>query len=156
MILSCERACATPACSTSGLSFGSLSIARRKRWRTPSGQGIRCKANVRRTNRGPSRAPLRRALELSRSGGAEAIVERVLTELAATGARPRRGQLSGVASLTPSQRRVAELAAKGLTTRQMAESLFITPKTVEFHLRHIYQKPDIGSRAELPNVLGDE
>jgi DNA-binding CsgD family transcriptional regulator len=38
----------------------------------------------------------------------------------------------------------------------MAESLFITPKTVEFHLRHIYQKLDIGSRAELPRALGDE
>jgi DNA-binding CsgD family transcriptional regulator len=38
----------------------------------------------------------------------------------------------------------------------MAESLFITPKTVEFHLRHIYQKLDIGSRAQLPDVLSDE
>ena len=113
-------------------------------------------AQRRANQRAAARAPLRRALELSRSGGAEAITERVLTELAATGARPRRGQLSGVASLTPSQRRVADLAATGLTTRQMAESLFITPKTVEFHLRHIYQKLDIGSRAELPRALGDE
>jgi DNA-binding CsgD family transcriptional regulator len=54
-----------------------------------------------------------------------------------------------VESLTPSERRVADIAARGLTTRQIAESLFVTPKTVEFHLRHIYQKLDIRSRSEL-------
>jgi DNA-binding CsgD family transcriptional regulator len=58
--------------------------------------------------------------------------------------------LSGVEALTPSERRVADLAAEGLTTRQIAEALFVTPKTVEFHLRNTYQKLDIGSRPSWP------
>jgi DNA-binding NarL/FixJ family response regulator len=61
--------------------------------------------------------------------------------------------LTGPEALTPSQRRVADLAAQGLTTRMIAESLFITPKTVEFHLRQIYQKLEISSRAELTATL---
>jgi DNA-binding CsgD family transcriptional regulator len=61
--------------------------------------------------------------------------------------------LIGVESLTPSERRVADLATQGLTTRQMAEALFVTPKTVEYHLRHTYRKLDISSRAQLADVL---
>ena len=78
---------------------------------------------------------------------------------AAHGARaqpPRRAVRTGIDSLTPSELRVAELAAKGLTTRQIAEALFVTPKTVEFHLRHIYQKLDVGTRAALAEVLGED
>jgi DNA-binding CsgD family transcriptional regulator len=62
--------------------------------------------------------------------------------------------LTGIESLTPSERRVAELAAQGLTTRQIAEALFVTPKTVEFHLRHVYQKLGVSSRDQLARVLG--
>jgi DNA-binding CsgD family transcriptional regulator len=62
----------------------------------------------------------------------------------------------GLESLTPRERRVGRLAAEGLTTRQMAETLFVTPKTVEFHLRHIYQKLDVNSRSELPKALLNE
>jgi DNA-binding CsgD family transcriptional regulator len=61
--------------------------------------------------------------------------------------------LTGLESLTPSERRVADVAAKGLTTRQIAETLFVSPKTVEFHLRHIYQKLDIASRGELAKLI---
>jgi DNA-binding CsgD family transcriptional regulator len=61
--------------------------------------------------------------------------------------------LSGVESLTPSEHRVGELASRGLTTRQIAESLYITPKTVEFHLRNIYQKLDVSSRGELADAI---
>ena len=61
--------------------------------------------------------------------------------------------LSGVESLTPRERRVADLAAEGLTTRQIAEALFVTPKTVEFHLRRTYQKLDISSRTQLADAL---
>ena len=79
--------------------------------------------------------------------------QRAADELGASGARRARLLLSGVESLTPSERRVADIAARGLTTRQIAESLFVTPKTVEFHLRHIYQKLDIRSRGELSALL---
>jgi DNA-binding CsgD family transcriptional regulator len=114
-------------------------------------------AALRRANqRVAAREPLRRALELSHRGGATALVERARTELAAAGARPRRAMLSGLESLTPSERRVAEVAAKGLTTRQIAETLFVSPKTVEFHLRHIYQKLDVASRGELAKLIDDE
>jgi DNA-binding NarL/FixJ family response regulator len=112
-------------------------------------------AALRRANkRAAARRPLLIGLELSHRGGATALAERALAELTATGARPRRIQLSGVESLTPSERLVADLAADGLTTRRIAESLFVTPKTVEYHLRHTYQKLDISSRKQLPGALG--
>jgi DNA-binding CsgD family transcriptional regulator len=61
--------------------------------------------------------------------------------------------LTGIESLTPSERRVANLAAQGMTTRKIAVALFITRKTVEYHLRNIYQKVEVSSRAELRAVL---
>jgi len=112
-------------------------------------------ASLRRANqRAAAREPLRKALELSQRGGVWAVAERARAELEATGARPRRAMLSGVESLTPSERRVGNLAAQGLTTRQMAEALFVTPKTVEYHLRNTYQKLDIRSRDQLTDALG--
>jgi ATP/maltotriose-dependent transcriptional regulator MalT len=111
-------------------------------------------AALRRANhRVAARDPLRKGLELSYKGGATTLADVARTELAATGARPRRAILTGVDSLTPSELRVGELAANGLTTRQIAEVLFVTPKTIEFHLRHIYRKLEVGSRAELATVL---
>jgi DNA-binding CsgD family transcriptional regulator len=114
-------------------------------------------AALRRANhRAAARDPLRKGLELSYRGGATALADVARTELAATGARPRRAMLTGVDSLTPSELRVAELAGNRLTTRQIAEALFVTPKTIEFHLRHIYRKLGVGSRAELATVLGED
>jgi DNA-binding CsgD family transcriptional regulator len=112
-------------------------------------------AAIRRSNqRIAARAPLRQGLELGLSGGATALAQRARAELAATGARPRRVMLSGLEALTPSERRVADLAVGGLTTRQIAQTLFVTPKTVEFHLRHVYRKLDIpSSREALARVL---
>ena len=82
--------------------------------------------------------------------------QRAREELAATGAQPRRELLSGVAALTPSERRVADLAAEGLTNRQIAETLWVTLKTVEVHLGRTYGKLGIKSRGELPRALGSE
>jgi DNA-binding NarL/FixJ family response regulator len=111
-------------------------------------------AALRRSNRrADAREPLRRALDLSHRGGATALAQRAQAELTATGARPRRALLSGADALTPRERRVGELAAKGLTTRAIAELLFVTPKTVEFHLRHVYQKLGIASRSEIADAL---
>jgi DNA-binding NarL/FixJ family response regulator len=113
-------------------------------------------AALRRANhRMAAREPLRKGLELSYRGGATALADMARIELAATGARPRRAILSGVDSLTPSELRVGELATNGLTTRQIAETLFVTPKTIEFHLRHVYRKLGVGSRAELVPILGN-
>ena len=74
----------------------------------------------------------------------------------ATGARPRRVALSGVDALTPSERRVAGMAAKEMTNRDIAQALFVTPKTVEVHLSSVYRKLGITSRAQLSGALGTE
>jgi DNA-binding CsgD family transcriptional regulator len=100
-----------------------------------------------------AREPLREGLDLGHRGGAGVLESRARAELIATGARPRRAPVRGVDSLTTSQRRVAELAAGGLTTRQIAGALCVTPKTVEFHLRNIYSKLGVSSREELTKEL---
>lgn len=112
-------------------------------------------AALRRGNhRAEARAPLRQAADLAQRGGAIALHERAVTELAATGARPRRqAPLSGPASLTPSERRIAELAASGHSNREIARTLFVTPKTVEYHLRNAYRKLEIEGRHELGRAL---
>jgi DNA-binding CsgD family transcriptional regulator/tetratricopeptide (TPR) repeat protein len=111
-------------------------------------------ATLRRTNRrAEAREQLRRAVELATICGATPLAARAESELLATGARPRRIALSGLESLTPSERRVAELAAEGPTNREIAQALFVTPKTVEVHLSSVYRKLGIGSRAQLPAAL---
>jgi DNA-binding CsgD family transcriptional regulator/tetratricopeptide (TPR) repeat protein len=111
-------------------------------------------AALRRANRrSQAREHLSRGLELATICGATPLAERAETELLATGARPRRISLSGVESLTPSERRVAEMAAKGPTNREIAQALFVTPKTVEVHLSSAYRKLRISSRSQLAAAL---
>ena len=100
------------------------------------------------------REPLRRALELAEACGAAGLVEHVRAELYATGARPRTTALAGVDALTASERRVAALAAEGQSNRDIAQALFVTPKTVEVHLSNAYRKLGIRSRRELAGALG--
>jgi DNA-binding CsgD family transcriptional regulator len=101
-----------------------------------------------------AREPLRRALELADACGADPpLVERVRTELAAAGARPRTTALSGPGALTPSERRAAAMAAEGMSNRGIAEALYVTPKTVELHLSSAYRKLGVRSRRELPEAL---
>ena len=107
-------------------------------------------ARRRQGRRVDAREPLRSALELARKGGAWRVARRARDELQATGEKVRSYAPIGVESLTPSERRVAELAASGMTNRQIAQSLFVTVKTVEAHLSAAYDKLDIGSRKELP------
>jgi DNA-binding NarL/FixJ family response regulator len=83
------------------------------------------------------------------------LAQHAETELLATGARPRRIALSGVDSLTPSERRVARMAADGLTNREIAQELFVTQKTVEVHLSSAYRKLEIGSRTQLASKLAE-
>ena len=89
------------------------------------------------------------AVELAYSRGRS--VE--LRELVTAGARPRRLMFSGLESLTASERRVAQMAASGLSNRQVAEQLFVTVKTVENHLTRVYSKLDITSREQLTGAL---
>jgi class 3 adenylate cyclase/DNA-binding CsgD family transcriptional regulator len=111
---------------------------------------------LRRANRrSDAREPLRRGRELATLCGAEPLADRAETELLATGARPRRIALSGAESLTPSERRVAQMAAEGNTNREIAQALFVTTKTVEVHLSSAYRKLDISSRSQLPRALAE-
>jgi DNA-binding CsgD family transcriptional regulator len=111
-------------------------------------------SHVRRTQRpSDAREPLRRALELAASCDAPGVAETARAELHAAGARPRRDALQGPESLTPSERRVADLAAGGQTNRDIAQTLYVTPKTVEVHLSNAYRKLGIRSRRELEGAL---
>ncbi|MFB7380976.1 helix-turn-helix transcriptional regulator [Kitasatospora purpeofusca] len=100
-----------------------------------------------------ARSLLRSALDTADRCGARPLAERVRAALRAAGARPRRSALSGPEALTPSELRVAELAAAGATNRVVAQQLFITPKTVEVHLSRIYRKLGISARAQLADAL---
>ncbi len=100
-----------------------------------------------------AREPLQRAVELAEACGSARVREIARGELAASGAKPRRTAISGVASLTPSEERVARLAAEGMTNREVAQELFVTPKTVEVHLSNAYRKLEIRSRRQLAGAL---
>jgi DNA-binding CsgD family transcriptional regulator/mono/diheme cytochrome c family protein len=100
-----------------------------------------------------AREPLRHALELAEACGVPPLVEHVRSELYATGARPRTNALGGPEALTAREMRVAGLAADGATNRDIAETLFVTPKTVEVHLSNAYRKLGIRSRRELSGAL---
>jgi DNA-binding NarL/FixJ family response regulator len=111
---------------------------------------------LRRTGqRTEARSPLREALDLADRSGAVGLRESVRTELHAAGARPRSTALSGLAALTPSERRVAQLAAEGRSNREIAQTLYVTPKTVELHLSRSYRKLGVASRRDLAVALGD-
>ena len=111
-------------------------------------------AALRRANqRSAAREQLRAGLELSEGSGAIPLAEQARTELAATGARARRVVRSGLDELTPSERRVAKMAVEGLSNRQIAQALFVTVKTVEWHLGQIYRKLEVSSRTDLPAAL---
>lgn len=103
--------------------------------------------------RAEARPPLREGMELAHGSGATALVERARDELRAAGARPRNVMRSGVDALTPSERRVAALAARGLTNVEVAQALFVTTRTVETHLSAAYRKLGIASRTALPDGL---
>ena len=104
--------------------------------------------------RSRQKAAARSALEAAAGGfgaiGARAWAERAQAELARVGGRaPASGEL------TPTERRVAELVAQGLQTKQVAGRLFVSPKTVEGHLSRIYGKLGVSSRTELAHRLGE-
>jgi DNA-binding CsgD family transcriptional regulator len=113
-------------------------------------------AALRRANqRSEARNALRTGLALAGRCGARALAERAGTELRAAGDRSSSPYEPGVQSLTVSERRVAELAAAGHSNPEIAQSLFVTRKTVETHLGHVYRKLDISGRSELSRALAD-
>ena len=111
-------------------------------------------AALRRGNqRTEARQVLGDGLELARRCGATRLGERARSELQASGARPRREVRTGVDALTPSELRVARMAAEGMSNPQIGRALFVSRNTIETHLRHTYEKLGIHSRDELPGPL---
>jgi DNA-binding CsgD family transcriptional regulator len=111
-------------------------------------------ATLRRANhRRDCREPLREGIELAERCGAIPLADRARRELQASGGRvpPRTG--GGHDTLTPSELRIAELAASGLSNPEIAQRLFVTIKTVEMHLSNAYRKLDISSRHQLAAAL---
>lgn len=111
----------------------------------------------RRGQRGQAREPLAAAMELAHRCGAERLVTRAREELRVAGARPRRIRRSGVDALTASELRTARLVARGRSNAEVAQELFVSLKTVETHLSHVYAKLGLagsGARHQLTAVLG--
>jgi DNA-binding CsgD family transcriptional regulator len=96
-----------------------------------------------------AREQLRTAHELFTDFGVEAFAERARLELAATGAHARKRTVETLDQLTPQETQVARLAALGETNREIAARLFISPHTVEYHLKKAFRKLGVKSRTQL-------
>jgi ATP/maltotriose-dependent transcriptional regulator MalT len=92
-------------------------------------------------------------LDLAHRCGASGLEAEIREELTLAGARPRRPALSGIDSLTPTELRVAQLAARGGSNRDIAEMIFVSRNTVAWHLRNVYRKLQIDSREQLARVV---
>jgi DNA-binding CsgD family transcriptional regulator len=100
-----------------------------------------------------ARRELRTALEAFTSMGANAFAGRAERELLATGERARKRSADTRDQLTPQEVQIGRLVANGLTNREIAAQLFISPSTVEYHLRKAFRKLDVKSRTQLANRL---
>ena len=109
---------------------------------------------LRRSNhRDAARDALRRALTVADRGGMRLLARRARHELEASGARPRRAAVTGVDALTSAELRVATLAAEGHSNPEIAQRLFVTRRTVETHLTHVYAKLGVTTRTDLAASL---
>jgi DNA-binding CsgD family transcriptional regulator len=100
-----------------------------------------------------AREQLRAAIDLFDHLGADPWSDIGRAELAATGETARRRDVTTVSDLTPQELQIALRLAAGSTTREAAAALFLSPKTIEYHLRSIYRKLEIGSRSELTAAM---
>ena len=103
----------------------------------------------RKRQRREARQHLRRAAELFRQVGAPPWAERAEGELRATGETARRRDPSTLDELTPQELQIAGLVADGMTNRQIAAQLFLSPRTIDYHLRKVFSKLGVASRTEL-------
>ena len=103
----------------------------------------------RRRRRLDARGQLRTAHELFSDFGMEAFAERARVELAATGEHARRRTVDTLDELTPQEAQISRLVAQGNTNREIAAQLFISPSTVEYHLRKVFRKLGVKSRTQL-------
>ncbi len=107
----------------------------------------------RQRRRREARLQLGVAYDLFSDMGAETFAERARVELAATGETARKRSVETRQGLTPQESQIARLVIEGGTNREIAEHLFLTPTTVDYHLRRVYQKLGVSSRTELARML---
>jgi DNA-binding NarL/FixJ family response regulator len=98
---------------------------------------------------------LRKAHQLFSDFGMEAFAERARVELEATGEHARRRSVDSLGQLTPQEAQISRLVARGNMNREIAAQLFISPSTVEYHLRKVFRKLGVNSRTQLANRLRD-
>jgi DNA-binding CsgD family transcriptional regulator len=115
------------------------------------GEGLR-----RARQRADARGPLKEALETFERLGARGWAERARTELRATGEQQSRRAETAAEQLTPHELQIAVLVAQGMTNREAAAALFLSPKTIEYHLGQIYRKLDVRGRAQLARLMAME
>jgi DNA-binding CsgD family transcriptional regulator len=99
-----------------------------------------------------ARAQLRDALGIFEGLGAVLWAERARGELRATGESARKRDASTVDDLTPQELRIAQLVRAGASNREVGAQLFVSPKTVEYHLRKVFLKLGVASRVELAHL----
>ena len=109
----------------------------------------------RQRRRTDSRRHLRAALDLFAQLGAGPWERRAANELRATGETARKRDPSTLDDLTPQELQIARLVAEGATNRDIARRLFLSPRTVDYHLRKVFTKLNLTSRAELILRAGD-
>jgi len=102
-----------------------------------------------------ARAQLRAAFEALTAMGVEAFADRARRELQATGETVRRRTVETQGDLTPQEAHIARLAAEGLTNPEIAAALYISRRTVEWHLRKVFAKLEVSTRRELRRALPD-
>jgi len=124
-----------------------------ERARTELGYGEKLRRSRR---RGDARPHLREALETFERLGATPWADRARAELRASGERARRRDLTTAQRLTPQEHTVAEAVTRGATNKEVAATLFLSPKTVESHLSRIYAKLGVRSRTELTALLAGD
>jgi DNA-binding CsgD family transcriptional regulator len=109
----------------------------------------------RQSRRVDARQELRIAHEMFTDFGMEAFAERARVELEATGEHARARTVETLGDLTPQESQISRLVAQGLTNREIAAQLFISPSTVEYHLRKVFRKLGVKTRTQLANRVRD-
>ena len=95
---------------------------------------------------------LRHALETFQDARAEPLVQRTTQELRASGETARKRDPSTLVKLTPMELKIAQLVASGMSNKDVAAQVWVSPRTVAFHLRNVFAKAQITSRGELANL----
>ena len=107
----------------------------------------------RQRRRRDAREQLRTAHDMFESMGAEAFAERARVELLATGERARQRVAGAEDELTPQEARIARLVSQGDSNRDIAAQLFLSPSTIDYHLRKVFRKVGVTSRTQLARTM---